>query len=137
MEIVSMCWIDRVLHGLEPIALQHFTDIDFLDAISADQNIPFGQIGFFFRRSHVSEQQPAELNHGVSGMLDFVFVSSLGIFEGLLDAFAAGVVLPTVVGTADAVFLDEAIIKRRAAMRTALADKTIGTTPIAIQHQVL
>ena len=79
-----------------------------------------------------TEQQPAELNHGVGGMLDFVFVPGLGIFEGLLDAFAAGVVLPPVVGTADAVVLDEAIIKRRAAMRTALADKTIRTTPIAV-----
>src|SRR4029450_3013584 len=69
-------------------------------------------------------------------MLDFVFVPGHGIFEGLLDAFAAGVVLPTVIRTANAVFLDEAIIKRRAAMRAARADKTIGTTPIAQQHQV-
>jgi hypothetical protein len=69
-------------------------------------------------------------------MLDFVFVPGLGIFEGLLDAFAAGVVLPPVVGTADAIVLDEAIIKRRAAMRTALTDKTIRTTPIAVHHQV-
>src|SRR2546422_3557755 len=132
MKIVSMRGIGRVLHGLKPIALQLFADIDFLDAILPDQNVPFRQIGFLFRRSHVSEQQPAELNHGVGGMLDFVFVPGLGIFEWLLDAFAAGVVLPPVVGTADAVVLDEAIIKRRAAMRTALADKTIRTTPIAV-----
>src|SRR5690242_1237271 len=31
MEIVRMCRIDRVLHGLKPVATQHFADIDLLE----------------------------------------------------------------------------------------------------------
>ena len=50
-----MSRIDGVLHRLQPIAAQDFTDIDFLHAVSPDQDIPFGYRGFFLRRSHVGE----------------------------------------------------------------------------------
>ena len=33
VEIVRMCRIDRVLHGLKPIAAQHFADIDLFETV--------------------------------------------------------------------------------------------------------
>src|ERR1044072_8257857 len=39
MEIVRMRRIDRVLHGLKPIAAQDFADIDLFYAIAADEQI--------------------------------------------------------------------------------------------------
>ncbi len=55
-------------------------------------------------------------------MLNLFFEAGLGIFKGLIDALAAGIVFPTVIGTADAVGFDEAVVERHAAMGTLLGD---------------
>ena len=47
--------IDGVLHRLQPVAAQNFTDVDFLESVSPNEDIPLGQSGFFLRRSHVGE----------------------------------------------------------------------------------
>src|SRR5678816_4709620 len=49
VEIVRMCRIDRVLHGLKPVATQHFADIDLLYAIAADEQIP---VSYTHLRAH-------------------------------------------------------------------------------------
>ena len=43
VEIVGVRRINRVFHRLEPVAPQHFADIDFLHAVLTHQQIPFRQ----------------------------------------------------------------------------------------------
>ncbi len=67
-------------------------------------------------------------------MLDLVLESGLGIFEGLFETFAAGIVFPAVVGAANAVVFDEAIVKRRPAVRTVLADEAVTAAAVAVEQ---
>jgi hypothetical protein len=70
-------------------------------------------------------------------MLDFVFEAGLRVFKWLLDAFAARIVLPAMIGSPDAIRLDESVIERGAAVGAVLADETIVSALIAEQHQIL
>jgi hypothetical protein len=55
-------------------------------------------------------------------MLNFFFESGLRIFERLFETFATGIVFPTVIGAADTVVLDKAIVKGCAPVGTMFAD---------------
>jgi hypothetical protein len=43
----TVCSADGVLHHLKPVSTPDFTHVDFLHAVLPDQDIPFGQKGFF------------------------------------------------------------------------------------------
>jgi len=95
------------------------------------------QSGFFLRRSHIGEQQAAELRHGIGGVLDFVFEAGLRGFKGLLYAFTAWVVFPSMIDAADAILLDKSVVKGRAAMGAVLANETVCSALIPEQHEIL
>ena len=67
-------------------------------------------------------------------MLDLVFEPALRVFKGLLDALAASVVFPAMIGAADAVVLGETVVKRCAAMRAAFGDEAIAAPSIAVEQ---
>src|SRR5690242_21782260 len=62
--------------------------------------------------------------------------TALRILKRLFDTSAASVVLPTVIGAANAISFDKAVVKRCAAMGTALANKTIAAVLVTIEQQV-
>ena len=67
-------------------------------------------------------------------MLNLIFEAGLGTLKWLLDAPAARIVFPAVVGAADAVVFDEPIVKRRATMGTMLSDQAVVTGAVAIEQ---
>ena len=67
-------------------------------------------------------------------MLNFFLETGLRILKGLVDAFTARVVLPAMIGTADAVFLDESVIERYAAVRTLFGDESVISLTVSIEN---
>jgi hypothetical protein len=128
--------IDRVLHRLQPVAAQGLIDLQLSHSVAACEHVPFGQERLFSRRSQVGEQESGQLLHGVRRLRDFVFEPGLGVFERLFQTLPAGVVLPAVIGAADAVLLDKSVVKGHAAVGAVLGDKSIFAAAVSIQHQV-
>jgi hypothetical protein len=56
-------------------------------------------------------------------MLYLVLESALGIFKRLINALAARIVFPAVIGAANTAVFDKAVVERYAAMRTMLGDE--------------
>ena len=136
MKIVGMDRIDRVLHRLQPVAAQSLINLQLSHAIAAREHVPFGQERFFFRRSQIGEQEPSQFLHGIRRLRDFIFESGLGVFERLFQTLAAGVILPAVIGAADAVLFDKSVVKGHAAMGAVLGDESILAAAVPIQHQI-
>jgi len=136
MKIIGMDRIHRVLHRLQPVAAQGLINLQFSHSIPAREHVPSGQQRFFLRRSQVGEQEPRQFLHGVRRLRDFIFETGLGIFERLFQTLAAGVVLPAMIGAADAILLDKSVVKRHAAVGAVLGDESVVAPASPIEQQI-
>src|SRR5215468_5067937 len=68
-------------------------------------------------------------------MVNF-FPEGFRTLKGLFHASAAGVVLPAMIGAADAARLDKSVIKRGPAVRAVLTHQSVASALVAEQHQI-
>ena len=128
--------IDRVLHRLQPVALQKGVFLHPAFAMLPGEHVPARQ-----RRrrvgAEIGEQQAAELHDRIGGVPYFVLEGAAGGLRRLLEAMAAGVELPAVIGAADALVIDPPVGERGAPVGTVLAEEAIASLGIPKDHQVL
>src|ERR1043165_134275 len=135
VEINGVRRVDGVLHRLEPIALVYRQDDDFLHAVLAHEKIPARQKRRRLR-PHVGEKDSRQLFDAVGRVLDLVLEAGLFRLERLLEALAVGVELPAVVGAANAVGLERAVIERSGAVRAVIAEERPTSAAVAEEHQL-
>src|SRR6185369_14697921 len=72
----------------------------------------------------------------IRGLLHLVFEAGLFRLERLLETFAVGVELPAVIRAANAVGLERAVVERRGAVRTMIAEQRPASASVAEEHQL-
>src|ERR1700761_8586010 len=88
-------------------------------------------------RPHISENQPVAFFDGIPGLPYLVLeLTAIGLAR-LFEAVALGVEFPAVIAAADAVFLDLAVIERRAAMAAARVQQARTPPAIPEKNQIL
>jgi len=124
MQIGRVRGIDRVLHRLEPVAIENRMKTNLSDPVLSRHHVVIGEERRRLR-SHVREEKPGDFLHRIGAEPDAVFKAALGRLGRLLDALALGIEHPAVVSAANVVPLDFSIKKRSAAMRAIFLYQTI------------
>src|SRR5438105_4087001 len=111
-----MAGVDAALDSLRPIVL--LQTFGYQDVLTWNQRpLELLHLRHGFRRTHVSPDATARFTCRIRPQLDLVFEAQLTGFVWHVDALPTRVVLPTVVGTADAFFLVAPPEEMRVAVR--------------------
>src|SRR4029434_72134 len=106
--------VGGILGALQPVA-KLFAAADDAASVTSNQQVIAGQRPRGCR-ADVREHKASRLPGMISRMLNTILEGAVFRLGGLLQTFAAPVIEPTVVTAPDAVVLDTAELKRRAAM---------------------
>src|SRR5579884_4275003 len=135
VEPLGMDRIDRVLHDLQPVAVD--------DRAPQDPYRPFVDQTIESRnerrrlRTEISPQQTAELADGIGRRRDFLFERAPRGFVRLFDASSRSVEHPAVIRAADPFRRRDPIVERCATMRTLLGDEAQTARTVLEQDEVL
>jgi hypothetical protein len=135
MKISGMGRVHRVLHGLEPVALQLRKHDDPALSIGSHQDIVSGQKRGR-PRTHIDVEQTSQLLHGVGGMLNAVFVSTARRLRGLLYTPPLRIVKPAMVRATDIIPFEVSVGQGSAPVRAPLCYKTIATAGRTVENQI-
>src|SRR5262249_28882501 len=116
--------IDAALHRLQPIAFLQTLGRETLLTRNG-RKLPLWQGWALVRRPHVGPKPPAAFNQRIGFELDFAAKAAFLRLGRNLDALAGVIILPAMVGTAQAALLVATEPKRYASMRAELIDQTI------------
>ena len=120
--------VQRVLLDLQPVALRDpaAADVAVRDqdhVLVVDEAVVLRELGHEVGRTHVGEDETAELPRGVPGLSHPLPAPGPGRLGGLLEAASLDVVQPPVVAAANALGLDLPVLHRRAAMGAVAVDE--------------
>src|SRR5262249_2018897 len=110
MEDVQMCRVDRVFHGLKPVAVQLRQRAQPVPAVGACPDIIF----WYRRRGlrpEISPVKPRKLLHRISPMLDGQSELAVGRFRRSLQTVTCDVIEPAVIRAGEASLFDSAVGK--------------------------
>src|SRR5262249_10506011 len=118
--------IRRILDSLEPVAIVRLAGLvisSFSDSIAIlyQYVIPRQRWRSFLIFSYIGEDKPTQLFNRIPWVLDVG--GCFDRFSRPVDHFSAPVVVPAVVGAANAMFFNNAVLKRRAPVRTMRAQQ--------------
>ena len=131
---------------VEVVVVQRLEDVAVLDVPAvahdadptvAEQLVVPREHGHQAGRTHVGEDESADFETRVRGVLDLVHERAAGRLARHLDHVAVAVVEPPVVHAPDAVALHRSVVERRLAVTTVLVQQVGVAFGIAEQDQVL
>src|SRR5258706_8157451 len=111
-------------------------DDGFLNPVPAPERVP-ARGGRRGPGAHVGEENARQLFDPIGGVVDLFPEAPALRLQRLLQTFSPGVELPAVIGAADAVRLDRAVVERGGAVRAVLADEAVLSASVAEQDQLL
>src|SRR5689334_6549702 len=127
MQEGDVAGVDATFHRLEPVALLYALRHEAL-LERYGRELPLRQRRLLLRRPHVGPQHAAALDERIGLQLDLLAVAALARLRRHLDALAGVVVLPAVIGAAQAAVLVAAEPQRHAAVRAEL----VGERELAV-----
>ncbi len=129
-----MARIDAAFQCLQPVALlQALGNVALLGRHGSE--FPFRRWRLQFRRSHIGPQHVAAFRQRIGLELDLLAEAAFRGLRGHLDALPGHIILPAMIGAAQAIFLIAADPKRGAAMGAELVDQRIAPRGIAPSQQ--
>jgi hypothetical protein len=135
VEVLRVIGIDRVLHNLDPVAVQDLHD-DLLDEVIADQEVPTGKerhrIG-----AEIGEHQAAQRLNGIGDVAHLVLEIALRRLGRLIEAPPALVPEPPVINTAEAMLFGDAVFEADPPVGTCLTDKAQRAALVPVEHEIL
>src|SRR4029077_636088 len=135
MENLQVRGIDGVLHRLKPVAVDDRIDRDSSPAVLSRPDVEFrNERGG--RGSHVCPVKSEVSFDRVGLLLDREMKFTSRWFRGTLQAIAVHVVEPAMIGAGESSLFDPAVGERRAAMGTAVGEKTDSALVVTEQRQV-
>src|SRR5690606_15521118 len=128
--------VDAALEGLQPVALlQALGGVGLLRG--HQRELELRQRRLAGRIPHVGPEDVADLDQRVRGELDVLAEARVVRLRGDLDALAGDVVLPAVVGAAQAALLVAAEPQRGAAVGAELVDQAVAAVAVAERDEPL
>ena len=137
MQHIDVPHVGEILKEVQVAVFAEIAAFNDQLAIGAIEDIDFWQRRRVFQIfAHIAPDDAGPFLNGVPRMTDFIFHFAVGRLQRHIDAAAAAVECPAMVGAGQPFRLDLCIFKRGAAVRALRADQIDGTIPSAKGDQI-